>query len=315
MLTVSQMMAQKRAQKQEREMKAQAKNVKVGNTKKMTNNSVTNRIISSLQTQNLTEMAIQIGTDLYDTELIEKEQAERIAAYENLIYRRNMLETMDYFEHMANMVHLFGVLRNHIPTTPKPNDTLWHNTANAATACFAPPSSNWGESPNQRREHFAPVLEMVKAMYALQKVMPQKIGGYFSEYSTTVIMTKSMIKLFTRHNPKVIDSLFQIIQGNSLRQSAKFHGIKESQLREEVIIASTDLWKLANCYQRLPVASSIPELRQEAWKPYADTNFIRAIIKKATDTILLPFESHTGISLINHEKFKRDLIEIEKRFS
>lgn len=56
---------------------------------------------------------------------------------------------------------------------------------------------------------------------------------------------------------------------------------------------------------------SIPELRQDGYKILADFDRLKDFIQTAMQKILIPFEQNTGISLINYNQFRKDLVQAE----
>ncbi len=87
--------------------------------------------------------------------------------------------------------------------------------------------------------------------------------------------------------------------------------LKENVLREEVLNAAWHFFRVAECNSAVKPVSSIPELRQDGYKILADFDRLKDFIQTAMQKILIPFEQNTGISLINYNQFRKDLVQAE----
>lgn len=308
-MSLKEKFAAKKAAKAEKKADKQAqKSLRVGKMGQ-TDNREHNAIIRRIQTANWADWANQIGTNLFSESICAKDEAERDFYWNNLIYEKNIIESLDFFHHQILNMHLFSILAESLG---RGLGQFWRDSALKAEECLANSRGAWGQSPNQRRKHFGAVDTLIVNLNCVQaQLLPEKIGLRFCDYATAVMMAQGLVRFYTENQPQVIDSLMEIIRGKSLRQCAQFHQIKENQLRENVLCAASDLWKFGNCYKTLPVAYSIPDLRSENWQPFGDVHFIRNIIAQTSNQIIIPFEEHTGITLIDFAKFKRDLVQIE----
>lgn len=79
----------------------------------------------------------------------------------------------------------------------------------------------------------------------------------------------------------------------------------------EVLNAAWHFFLVAECNSAVKPVSSIPELRQDGYKVLADFNRLKDFIQTAMQKILIPFEQNTGISLIDYNKFRKDLVQAE----
>lgn len=82
-------------------------------------------------------------------------------------------------------------------------------------------------------------------------------------------------------------------------------------MREEVLNAAWHFFHVAECNNAVEPVSSIPELRQDGYKTLADFNRLKDFIQTAMQKILIPFEQNTGISLIDYNQFRKDLVQAE----
>lgn len=312
MMSVKDMMVQKKAKKRAKEANKLAnKMIKLGRCGH-TENREKNAVLRTAQAANLADMAMQIGLDVFPDAVIAKDAAQRETMLNNLIYNKNIIEALDFFHAEILVMKYFSVLVNAIPNGS--GGGFWAKVADDAVDCLRTLNQTWEYSPNQRRQHFEPIRKLVGALNAAQKVMPESIGNIIADYCTAVVMSDAMIKLYKHNEPQVVDSLFRIIQGDSLRQCAKFHKIKEPELREKILSAAINLWKVVNCYKTLPIPYAIPALRSKEWREYSDLNFVQSIVKATSEKLMIPLETKTGVSLIEFNRLKRDLIEIEAKF-
>lgn len=79
----------------------------------------------------------------------------------------------------------------------------------------------------------------------------------------------------------------------------------------EVLNAAWHFFRVAECNSAVQPVNSIPELRQDGYKILADFDRLKDFIQTAMQKILIPFEQNTGISLINYNQFRKDLVQAE----
>ena len=70
---------------------------------------------------------------------------------------------------------------------------------------------------------------------------------------------------------------------------------------------------MADAISTVEQPDSIPKLRGKEWQPFANPEYLQSVIHQSTERILIPFESNTGISLIDYRKFRSSLVKIEKK--
>ena len=110
---------------------------------------------------------------------------------------------------------------------------------------------------------------------------------------------------------RYIQALFDIINGKSIRTIAKDIGEKENVLREEVLNAAWHFYRVAECNNDIEPANTIPELRHDDYKTLGSFDRLSDFVRVAMANFLIPFEGNTGISLINYNQFRKDLIRAE----
>lgn len=82
-------------------------------------------------------------------------------------------------------------------------------------------------------------------------------------------------------------------------------------LREEVLNAAWHFYRIAECNNTIEPANTIPELRHDDYKTLGSFDRLSDFVRVAMAKILIPFEENTGISLINYNQFRKDLIRAE----
>ena len=164
--------------------------------------------------------------------------------------------------------------------------------------------------PNQRREILKPVLRLTEYQEAYGEIIPERTVSKIGLYCASVQIALHTASLYNRPK-RYIQALFDIINGESLRTIAKKINEKENVLREEVLNAAWHFFRVAECNSAVQPVSSIPELRQDGYKVLADFNRLKDFIQTAMQKILIPFEQNTGISLINYNQFRKDLVQAE----
>lgn len=165
-------------------------------------------------------------------------------------------------------------------------------------------------SPNQRREILKPVLRLTEYQEAYGEIIPERTVSKIGLYCASVQIALYTASLYNRKK-RYIQALFDIINGESLRAIAKKINEKENVLREEVLNAAWHFFRVAECNSAVQPVNSIPELRQDGYKVLADFNRLKDFIQTAMQKILIPFEQNTGISMINYNQFRKDLVQAE----
>lgn len=154
-------------------------------------------------------------------------------------------------------------------------------------------------SPNQRRILLKPLRELIRRAAAYAQILPERTGDAIGAYCAAVQVALYAAALFDRPREHY-DSLNAVIQGQSLRDLAKQHGIKTPELRIHILNAAWCLYRIAECFQDIEQAKSIPELRRAEWQPYGRPETLKTKIAAITEKWLHPFEEHTGFTLLAH---------------
>lgn len=191
-------------------------------------------------------------------------------------------------------------------------DSELSKTTNQAQATIESLRSNDSDdlSPNQRREVLKPVLKLIQFCEAYDEVVPEKTIDKVGLYCASVQIALYTASLYERPK-RYIQALFDIIGGKSIRAIAKDIGEKENVLREEVLNAAWHFYRIAECNNDIEPANTIPELRHDDYKTLGSFDRLSDFVRVAMANFLIPFEENTGISLINYNQFRKDLIRAE----
>lgn len=161
-------------------------------------------------------------------------------------------------------------------------------------------------SPNQRREVLKPLLRLTQYCDAYDEIVPENTIDKIAFYCASVQIALYAASLYDRPR-KYIQAMFDIINGKSIRAIAKEICEKENVLREEVLSAAWNFYRIAECNSALEPADTIPALRTEGYRMLGNFETLADFIRLSTTKFLIVFEENTGISLINYNQFLKDL--------
>lgn len=278
-MKASEMFAARKAAKKEQAVKKYARD-NIGN-QRADRNKLAN--IAVIQVQNKLSLRSGAPQDL-DSKLTEN--IKNLMHYQALVYENDQT-SVTVFEKLIRAMRVVACIYA---------DSGLSKTTNEAQAAIEQLSESDDLSPNQRREILKPVLRLTDS----------KIGLYCA------IVQIALYTASLYNRPKrYIQALFDIINGESLRTIAKKINEKENVLREEVLNAAWHFFRVAECNSAVQPVNSIPELRQDGYKVLADFERLKDFIQTAMQKILIPFEQNTGISLINYNQFRQDLVQAE----
>lgn len=289
----SEMLAARKAAKKEQAVKKYARD-NIGN-QRADRNKLAN--IAVIQTQNKLSLRSGAPQDL-DSKLTEN--IKNLMHYQALVYD-NDRSSITVFEKLIRAMRVVACIYS---------DNELSKTTNEAQAAIEQLQESADLSPNQRREILKPVLRLTEYQEAYGEIIPERTVSKIGLYCASVQIALYTASLYTRPK-RYIQALFDIINGESLRAIAKKINEKENVLREEVLNAAWHFFHVAECNRAVQPVSSIPELRQDGYKVLADFNRLKDFIQTAMQKILIPFEQNTGISLINYNQFRKDLVQAE----
>lgn len=292
-MKASEMLAARKAAKKEQAVKKYARD-NIGN-QRADRNKLAN--IAVIQVQNKLSLRSGAPQDL-DSKLTEN--IKNLMHYQALVYD-NDKSSITVFEKLIRAMRVVACIYS---------DSDLSKTTNEAQAAIEKLSESDGLSPNQRREILKPVLRLTEYQEAYGEIIPERTVSKIGLYCASVQIALYTASLYNRPK-RYIQALFDIINGESLRNIAKKINEKENVLRKEVLNAAWHFFLVAECNSAVKPVSSIPELRQDGYKVLADFNRLKDFIQTAMQKILIPFEQNTGISLINYNQFRKDLVQAE----
>lgn len=292
-MKASEMLAARKAAKKEQAVKKYARD-NIGN-QRADRNKLAN--IAVIQVQN--KLALRSGApqDL-DSKLTEN--IKNLMHYQALVYGYDRT-SVTVFEKLIRAMRVVACIYS---------DNDLSKTTNEAQAAIEKLSESDDLSPNQRREILKPVLRLTEYQEAYGEIIPERTVSKIGLYCASVQIALYTASLYNRPK-RYIQALFDIINGESLRAIAKKINEKENVLREEVLNAAWHFFHVAECNSAVQPVNSIPELRQDGYKVLADFDRLKDFIQTAMQKILIPFEQNTGISLINYNQFRKDLVQAE----
>lgn len=292
-MKASEMLAARKAAKKEQAVKKYARD-NIGN-QRADRNKLAN--IAVIQVQNKLSLRSGAPQDL-DSKLTEN--IKNLMHYQALVYD-NDRSSITVFEKLIHAMRVVACIYS---------DNDLSKTTNEAQAAIEQLQESADLSPNQRREILKPVLRLTEYQEAYGEIIPERTVSKIGLYCASVQIALYTASLYTRPK-RYIQALFDIINGESLRAIAKKINEKENVLREEVLNAAWHFFCVAECNSAVKPVNSIPELRQDGYKVLADFNRLKDFIQTAMQKILIPFEQNTGISLINYNQFRKDLVQAE----
>ena len=292
-MKASEMMAARKAAKKEQAVKKYARQ-NIGN-QRADRNKLAN--IAVIQTQNKLSLRSGAPQDL-DSKLTEN--IKNLMHYQALVYGYDRT-SITVFEKLIRAMRVVACIYS---------DSDLSKTTNEAQAAIEQLQESDDLSPNQRREILKPVLRLTEYQEAYGEIIPERTVSKIGLYCASVQIALYTASLYTRPK-RYIQALFDIINGESLRTIAKKINEKENVLREEVLNAARHFFRVAECNSAVQLVNSIPELRQDGYKVLADFERLKDFIQTAMQKILIPFEQNTGISLINYNQFRKDLVQAE----
>lgn len=292
-MKASEMLAARKAAKKEQAVKKYARD-NIGN-QRADRNKLAN--IAVIQVQNKLSLRSGAPQDL-DSKLTEN--IKNLMHYQALVYENDQT-SVTVFEKLIRAMRVVACIYS---------DSDLSKTTNEAQAAIEQLQESADLSPNQRREILKPVLRLTEYQEAYGEIIPERTVSKIGLYCASVQIALYTASLYNRKK-RYIQALFDIINGESLRAIAKKIGEKENVLREEVLNAAWHFFRVTECNSAVQPVNSIPELRQDGYKVLADFNRLKDFIQTAMQKILIPFEQNTGISLINYNQFRKDLVQAE----
>lgn len=293
MQTASQIIAAKRAAKRNAEIRREA-NKKIGNK-----TADRNELAQHKSKQNANVLRLQHG-EPHPQENATGEEIKHLLHYQTLVYQHD-IQSETVFEKTIRAFKVVAAIYK---------DHQLHSVCSDAETALHQQRDHQG-SPNQRRIILRPLIMLTNYVTAYSKILPKQTTEIIAAYCSSVQAALYTTALF-EHPNHIINALFNIINGDSLRSQAKKHSVKEPELRADLMSAAWCLYRIAECFFTVSEPKGIPDLRRREWQPFATLPEVRDHIQAITQQWLIPFETQTGITLINYTEFRERLIKIEQ---
>ena len=293
--TVGQIMAAKRAKKREQEIERLAK-AKIGNTSCDRNKASEREFI---QYKNC--IAMRDG-ELHDEEVNINDSIKNLNHYQALAYGHSAV-SVGIYEQLIRAMRVVSAIYK---------DADLREATNQAQAALEKSQSMVDASPNQRRVLLRPLLILAAYSEHYAAIIPAKTCEQIGSYCAAVQFVLYTTAYYDRPLEH-IEATNRVIRGESIRTIAKEYGVKENLMRIFVLDAAWCLYKMADAISTVEQPDSIPKLRGKEWQPFANPEYLQSVIHQSTERFLIPFESCTGISLIDYRKFRSSLVKIEKK--
>lgn len=292
--TVGQIMAAKRAKKREQEIERLAK-AKIGNK------SIDRNKASELEFIQYKNRKAMCEGEPHSEDVNINDAIKNLEHYKSLIYGHNTVSAGIYEQLIRAMRVVSAIYK----------DADLSDTTNQAQAALEKSPRMVDASPNQRRVLLRPLLNLATFAEHYAAIIPAKTYAHIISYCAAVQLALYTTAYYDRPIEH-IEATNRVIRGESIRAIAKEYGVKENQMRLFVLDAAWCLYKIADAFNPVEEPDSIPKLRSQEWQNYGDPEKFYAAIRYSNENFLIPFENHTGISLIDYNKFRRDIIKIQK---
>lgn len=167
-------------------------------------------------------------------------------------------------------------------------------------------------SPNQKRAFLHPLAVLCAFAEHYGATVPAATVQVCGYYNAAVQFCLYMAALYDRPLWQV-EAVFAVAKGASIRALAKERGIKENTLRDTILEAAHCFYKVceAVCPQTTRPADTIPSLRRAPYTELADYDTLHAQGRHIVENFLIPFETQTGITLINYRDFADKIVRVQ----
>lgn len=215
----------------------------------------------------------QAQGEFYSEAEIDAESRKFWHYYNHLVYCRNIQEHRVSFERLIFSIRyicmIWGLYQN-------PRRSYWLDILDQAVAAIDNEITPREQSPNQRRAVLSPLKELSYIIYGAMTLVNRKTAATIYCHQVGVEIRDQVASLFEA--PEAVrNSLFAILNGESLRACAQRHHVKENELRAAVLAISEHLYRIAESETEsagIRRAESIPDLRSPQWQRWGDPQTI-----------------------------------------
>ena len=167
-------------------------------------------------------------------------------------------------------------------------------------------------SPNQKRVILHPLAVLCAYAERYGQTVPAATAQVCGFYGAAVQFCLYMAALYDRPLWQA-EAVFAVAKGASIRALAKERGIKENTLRDTILEAAHCFYKVCEAVypQTARPADTIPGLRRAPYPQLADYDTLHAQGRHIVENFLIPFETQTGITLINYRDFADKIVRVQ----
>ena len=213
--------------------------------------------------------------------------------YNDLVYCRNIPANRASFERLIFCIRYICMIWGLYQDQQR---SYWLDILDNAATALDNELTTREQSPNQRRAVLSPLKELSYIIYGALQLVNKKTAATIYCHQVGVEIRDQVASLFEA--PEAVrNSLFAILNGESLRACAKRYKIKENELRQAVLAASEYLYRIAESDDKsIQRAQSIPDLRSPQWRKWGDPQTISKAVNYAR-WLCQQSEQQTGISV------------------
>ena len=173
------------------------------------------------------------------------------------------------------------------------------------------------QSPNQRRSGFFWLDYLIDEMSYWHGAVGRNLIDYIKEYNSAIQFSAYFLAVYQLPE-KILIATFAIINGASLRETAKKVEMKENELRIEVLSAAKKLYRIGltqpQCNGIEPVWDSVIQMRTQQYPYIADFDRFSQMAQIAF-RLVDDFNHFFGVDVLNINAFNRRIIEIQKQIT
>ena len=229
----------------------------------------------------------------YTFEQIDAESRKFWHYYNDLVYCRNIQEHRASFERLIFCVRYICMIWGLYQDKQR---SYWLDILDNAVAALDNEITTREQSPNQRRTVLSALKELSYIVYGAMTLVNRKTAATIYCHQVGVEIRDQVASLFEA--PEAVrNSLFAILNGESLRACAQRHHVKENELRAAVLAISEHLYRIAESDDKsigIQRAQSIPDLRNPQWQKWGDPQSIRNAANYARE-LCRQAECQTGV--------------------
>jgi len=235
----------------------------------------------------------QANGEQYTPEQIDLESRKFWGYYNDLVYCRNIPANRASFERLIFCIRYICMIWGLYQDQQR---SYWLDILDNAATALDNELTTREQSPNQRRAVLSPLKELSYIIYGALQLVNKKTAATIYCHQVGVEIRDQVASLFEA--PEAVrNSLFAILNGESLRACAKRYKIKENELRQAVLAASEYLYRIAESDDKsIQRAQSIPDLRSPQWRKWGDPQTISKAVNYAR-WLCQQSEQQTGISV------------------